>query len=54
MLKALFIGMMLTFLTLALAIAFIVVFVFAIGRLGTAVETAIKRRRREKKSLASA
>lgn len=48
MLKALFIGMMLTLLTLALAMAFIVAFVFAAGRLGTAIERAIKQRRRGK------
>jgi cell division protein FtsN len=46
-LRALFIGMMLTLLTLALAIGFVVSLVFAIGRLGTAIETAIKQRRKK-------
>jgi hypothetical protein len=44
MLKALFIGIMLMLLTLALAIGFIVAFVFGIAALGTVVERAIKNR----------
>jgi hypothetical protein len=47
-LKALFLGMLLTLLTLTLAMSFAVVFVFAIGRLVTAVERAIKQRRNKK------
>ncbi len=46
-LKALFCGMLLTLLTLALGVAFIVAFVLAAGRLGTAIETAIKQRRKK-------
>lgn len=52
-LKALFFGMVLTLLTLALAIGFVVSLVFAIGRLGTAVERAIKQRSGRTKRSAS-
>jgi hypothetical protein len=52
-LKALFCGMLLTLLTLALGVAFIVAFVLAVGRLGTAVETAIKQRSGKTKRSAS-